>query len=263
VSGTINSQSRVLYYDGFSNKASKVVLVDDMILAFYNVGSTMFVTYGQKIGYWTGAGIQFLRTLEVSFDNSQLPYKHHITNIGDILYLVTRTYILAFGEIINGVGKAWYYCLRNSDGDSGNYTLVTNIGQNTLAVSLATSKLFTFDTTAVTAVQTGGAFFRTNKYELERLATFTQAIVSFGATIPTGDNIGTLSFIDDSGNLTTIATLNTTSTEKNMDIQGTSATFSFQSIETRSFQLLWSVSPNVSTNVCPIERITIFYNPKS
>lgn len=270
VSGTINSQARVLYYDGFSNKARKVVLVDDMILAFYNVGSTMYITYGQKLGYWTGAGIQFLRTLEVSFDNAELPYKHHITNIGEILYVITRTYILAYGEIVKGAGNSFYYCLRNSSGDSGNYTLVTNIGQNTLAVSFATGKLFTFDTTNVSEVLTGGAYFRTLKYHIERKVTFTQCVIQFGAAIPTSDNIGTLYLITDDGELTEIGTLNTSTIPANIAISGnilgtangTTATFTFQSAETRTIQVLWVNTPSNATKVCPIQRITLFSNPK-
>jgi len=51
LSGTVNSLARVGYYNGFSNKLSKVVFVDEMVLAFYPVGGTVYITYGQKLGF--------------------------------------------------------------------------------------------------------------------------------------------------------------------------------------------------------------------
>ncbi len=195
VSGSVNSEARVLYYDGFSNKVLKVVIVDSMVTAFYNVGSMVFVFYGQRMGYWNGAGIQFVRKLNVALANDELVYKHHITNIGDILFFIEKYRILAYGEVIFGKGRSFWYALQNAPSGTGlNLTLLANIGMGLLSYSYATAKFYTFDTTSVATPDPGlsastAALF-TIEYQFERAVNFNQVVFEYESNLPTNTELG-------------------------------------------------------------------------
>lgn len=256
-SGTVNSQSFVAYYDGFSPQPSKLIPVDDMITAFYNVGSTMFITYGQKLGYWNGAGIQFLRKLDIGFDNTQLAYKQHLTNIGQTLYVIEKTVILAYGEIIGGQGNAFYYPLKNNEGDSGNYSLVTNIGQNRLGLGFATAKFYTFDTLGVATILNGGGIWYSNRYEFPRPVVFNQVQVDFGADATAIDLASALFLITDSGETSG----QNLGTPTQYGPGSRSFIYTWPSIESRSLQLRMVFTSQSGSTVNPIRRMVVFLNP--
>lgn len=247
----VNSQARVLYYDGFSNKVSKVVLTDDMILAFYNVGGTVFCTYGQKLGYWTGAGIQFLRALNVGLDETQLPYKNKITNIGEILYIAEKSNVLAYGQVTGGGPKAFWYALGNApNGTPTQITLLVNIGSNILSYGYASAKFFTLDTSSFTSL-TNGTFFSQN-YNFERVVGFAQVIIQYISPLPLNTDLGTIQIFDENGVATTLDTVKKT--------ENTTLTWiarQWQGLELRSIQLKY-----IALAANPIFRITIFYNEK-
>jgi len=258
-SATINTQPMVLYYDGSSEDAYKFVLVDEMITAFYNVGGYIYITYGQNLGYWTGSGIQFLRKLDLSYDNTVLAYKQHLTNINQTLYVIEKTRILAHGEIVGGKSKVFYYALKNNSGDSGNYSHIANIGQGRLGLGFATAKFFTFDINSVAAVTTGGGLWYSNKVDFDRPVTFNQAIIDFASAIPaTSGNVLTLALIPDTGesNIVTLGTVNTATSGL------LSWTFPYPTIKTRSIQFRATLASSNPADVVGIERITVFYNPQ-
>ncbi|GAH12414.1 unnamed protein product, partial [marine sediment metagenome] len=115
-SGSKYHTSKVYIYDGFSNKALRVVPVEGLITSFKSVGNTTFVFYGNKLGYWTGSGIEYIRTLNFDKSNgSTLIYPHRACGIDNTLYYVDdigglgpsdtaaiNKQIMAYGEIING-----------------------------------------------------------------------------------------------------------------------------------------------------------------
>lgn len=245
VNGVYNTQARVLYYDGFSNKASKVVLVDEMITAFCNVGATMYIGYGQNLGYWTGAGIEFLRRLDIGLANEQLLYKQHFTNIGDIMYLVEKRRILAFGEVVKGQGKAFWYLSQNS----ANMTLLTNLANNLLAYSYAPAQFFTLDTKSNGSIGSG-ALFHTFRYDFPRYVTFNQVVIDYILPVTTNTLIAEVAVRTELGS-TVIGQINAGDQNK--------ATFElpWPSIETRSIQIRYT-----PVAVAQVERITIFYNQK-
>ena len=257
-SNTINAQASVGYYDGFSNKLTKKVNVDDMVTAFYTTISNVFVTYGQNLGYWNGAGIQFLRKLDLSFDNTVLAYKHHITNIGRILYVIEKTNILAYGEIVKGQGEVFWYALRNDAGDSGNYSMITNIGQNRLGLGFATTKFYTFDTMSVSAVKNGGAIWYSHRYDFDKPVTYMTTLIEYTSAIPSNDNIASLYLISDTGeaNATNVGTVTATRTGQLV------FEANYPDIETRSMQLRYTIAPGTLSNVFPVKRFTVFYTPK-
>jgi len=257
VSGTQNAQARVLYYDGFSNKALKVVLVDAMITSFYNVGSTVFVFYGQRMGYWNGAGIQFLRQLNIDLDNTELVYKHHVTNINDILYLIEKNRILAYGEIVSGQGRVFWYALQNVIVTTPtDLQFLVNIGNNLLSYSYSTAKFFTFDISDVSGSNLMfTSRFYSLEYEFDRPVTFNQVIIDYVDDIPLD------SAAPNGVGLITVFSDNSTSTDLPVVSVGTQVkTFyeaTYPSIATRSFRLRY-----IPLVTAAIKRMTIFYSDK-
>lgn len=71
------------------------------------VGGVVFVTYGNKVGYFTGSGIKFLKKLETSTTT----YSHNISNIEDIFLVRDGLNIKAYGDL--GRGKIWWNLIKN------------------------------------------------------------------------------------------------------------------------------------------------------
>ncbi len=254
MSDTENKLAKILIYDGFSSKPLKSIPVDDQITAFYNVGGTVYIFYGNKMGYWNGAGITFLRTLNVEFSSPQLMYPGHVTNIDNTLLVVEQRNILAFGEIQPG-NKVFHYILKNNAGDAGNYSLITNIGSKKLALSFAEDKFYTFDTSSVASVISGGTVLFTKRVEFERQIEFAQLVIEFITDLPTNTNILTPLLYTEAGFADPI---NLGSLASGTDTK-TTWEFPYQSVKCRSIQV--GLSMGVPTSgTYGIRRITVFYN---
>lgn len=182
-SDTISSGNSVFTYDGFSATYTREYKVDGMVTAFKNVGGVTYVFYGgNKVGYWNGSGITFLRTLKnISFAGANLPYKHHSAGISNVLYIADGTQILAYGEVIQG-SKVWWYCGNNTV-NSNIFNMIAPVGNNLLGLGFATNKFYTFD-----PVATGGLLsFFGNKVVLGRpYAITTMRVITTGVT---GNNV--------------------------------------------------------------------------
>jgi len=152
ISDTLPAIHKVLWYDGFSNKPLKSVIVEDMITAFHSVGGNVFAGYGTNIGYLTGSGITFLRKLaNVTLDSSKLPYKHNFATMEGALYVVDGPAILAYGDVLPG-RKIWRYCIKNNV-NSNPYTAIFNGGNQKLGLCFAaaaspTKRFWVVDITA-------------------------------------------------------------------------------------------------------------------
>lgn len=252
ISSTINSAARVLYYDGFSNKPLRVVLVDTMITAFFPVGGTMYIGYGQNLGIWLGSGIKFLRALNVTLDNAQLPYKHRFTNINSTLYVVEKGYLLAYGEVVAGAGYAFWYAYTNLP--SGVFTAlasVMHIGSGLLAFSYATSKFYTVSMTSSATLDVNG-LFHTMLYRFPRSVMFNSVILSFGSAMPTSGTTGTWTLFDFSANGTAYSLPSVATTVPST----TQFESTWPTLKTKAFLLRYTPS-----QVCPIREITITYTP--
>lgn len=149
-SDTVPTVNKVHYYDGSSAQPQKTIIVDDMVTAFYPVGGNIYVTYANNLGYWSGAGIQFLRKLNnipySNFGPTTLPYRQHLTNIESTLYVIDGNQILAHGPVRQNGNKVFYYAFKNQT--SGNNILyhICNFGSGLLAMSFLTNKFYTWDT---------------------------------------------------------------------------------------------------------------------
>lgn len=144
ISDTLASKFYVYMYDGYSAKPRRKIPVDDLVTAFYSLGGTVYVGFGQSVGYWTGTGIAFLRKLvNVTLSFTELPYKHHFAHIGNTLYVADGLNVLAYGEIVRG-NKVFYNIYKNQT-NSNKLGCIASVGNNKLSVSYATNKFSTID----------------------------------------------------------------------------------------------------------------------
>ena len=179
VSNTLTAIHKLHWYDGFSNKVSKVVHVDDMITAFYGIGNTVYVGYGLNLGVISGSGIRFLRKLnEVTLAVSQLPYKQNFTNIGSTLYVVDGDRILAYGPILSGGPNVFYYLYKNDITSDADFDTIFYAGNNKIGFNCATNIFHTLDTSSLADTSTG-SIFQSNWYYFPRPVIIRKAIMEF------------------------------------------------------------------------------------
>jgi hypothetical protein len=271
-SGTLYKNTRIFLYDGFSNKALKVVPVEGLITSFKNVGNTTYVFYGNKLGYWTGSGVEYLRTLNFAKGASATQINPQRTcAIDNTLYYVDNLpgntgyncQIMAYGETINGI-KSFYPVLYSSV-PTNSITTLAPVRSHELGYSFATSKFYTFDIDSQASVINGGAEMYTKQYKFPRNVTFNGVIIEFDRQVPTGDtDLLTISCIDSRGRTTAaLPVVNPGARDDgNTPPDGVYEWEStYPTIQTRSIQLkiVWG---NNSTKVFGIKRITVFYTPK-
>lgn len=201
ISDTIPQKCYVYMYDGESTKPRRQIPVEDVITAFYNVGGNVFVGMGQNLGLWTGSGVKFLRKLNnVSQANTELPYKHHFTSIGNSLFVVDGRNILAFSEILQIGEKGFFYIYKNT-ANSNKLNLITCTGNNKLGISYATNKFTQVDVTSTSA---GGGVLYGNNMDFPRLVLVRRLrIITTGITTTSGAGIGGVAIIDEFGNTIT------------------------------------------------------------
>lgn len=207
LSDTKNSDARVLYYNGFANKVDKVVLTDSMVTAFPTSEGQLYAAFGSSLGYWNGSGITFLYEFNnIGFNNEQMLYKHHFTNIDSTLYFIVRSKIYAHGPIQQGGQHVFYPAYNNTPGGvATDLTNVTNIGSGLLSFSYATSKFFTWSTTSVSTTATQSLYSNENDFReandgiwLRRVRIFWKNQISNNASP------GSLSFLNEDGTITTV-----------------------------------------------------------
>lgn len=165
ISATLTSINKLLWYDGNSLKVLKSALIEEPILGFHCVGGMVYVGYNNNVGYLSGSGVQWLRRLvNVTADNTQLPYKHHMAHVGNTFYVLDGLKIMAHGEVLAG-RKVWYPALTNNT-NANKPVCLADVGAKKLAIAFATSKFYTFDTSSVAT--SNSITFYTNKITFPR-----------------------------------------------------------------------------------------------
>ena len=194
ISDTLPAVNKVLWYDGFSGKPIKSMIVDEMVLSFHPVGGTVYVGYGLNLGYLTGSGIQFLRRLyNAGRVQDELPYKHHLCSIGNTLYVVDKNQILAFGEVLPGK-KVWYHAWESGT-NNPDIRAIFPAGSDKLGISYETNEFATMDVKATTA---GGLLrFATNRYEFPRPVYIRKAFIEYVDAVADANNTRNLYYSSD------------------------------------------------------------------
>jgi hypothetical protein len=212
-----STSSYIGLYDGTNpTQFTKVIPVDDQISAFYNVGGTIFVFYGQNMGYFTGSGIKFLRKIaNIDYVSGLLTYKPHVTNISNTLYVVAGSTLMAFGETISGsnsnygVGNKVFYNALDYD-DSTPILFITNVGAGNLMVYRAAgdasiSSIEIFNVYGDSTDSSNLTFYSNRTYHARPIS-----VRSVGVEIDqvkSGAGTMTLYLMDDNGNTNTIGSM--------------------------------------------------------
>ena len=196
--GLTNSTSFVGYYDGTNpTQFLKKIQVDASVTAFYSLGGTVYVVYGQNLGVWNGNGITFLRRLTSSQSYSIVSNKQKITNMGQVLVILDGTNLIAYGETIpgqkvfsnlaslSGVTSNVISCVGPNQTTGTGYTLI--FGNDTLN---ALSKI-TIGQTLV-----GSGTFYSNDTHFPR-PKFIRGMDVFLDGIPSGSTLLTFTYKDD------------------------------------------------------------------
>lgn len=250
VSDTIPSLKAIYLYDGISSKPTRKILVDDLITAFYNVEGTVYIGSGQTLGMWNGNGVTFLRKLmNVTLSNTDLPYKHHFTNIGKVLHVVDGQSILSYGSVIYGK-KGFFYTASNPTG-SGHLSIVMPLGSNKMGIAYTTNKVSSFD---FSSTSSGLASMYFNNTYFPR-PTFIRRIRVITTGITTTNGLGGVTFFDEKENqfntqIVTFKVVSTFSPQYVFDFDYTNA--KVQAIQPRI---------NFDTQGFGVVRVIIYYDP--
>jgi hypothetical protein len=184
VSGAISTINRILRYDGNSAKVSTTTITEEGVVGFHNVGNYVYVGYGNNIGYFSGAGVQWLRKLNnVTASNTELPYKHHMAHVANTLYVLDGKQVMAFGEITPGK-RAWFPVWSNPV-NSNKPTMIAEVGAKKIGLAFATSKFYTLDTSSVATIDS--MMFFSNKLNFPRPVYIRTLYVEYATAISNND----------------------------------------------------------------------------
>lgn len=218
-SDTAPRQGKVYLWNGSDATPQKEVFVDDMVTSMHVIGGTVFMCYGQNIGYWNGAGITFLRKLKrVLLNNDYLVFKHKITNIGKTLYIADGIDIIAFDEMVSGK-KRWYVAKTVSESFYNYISAVFYVGDNKIGIGYDSSgsapKFATFDRTSLT---TGGFNFYSRKYTFPRPIYIRELHIEYLDAVATTATSGVVTFYDQNLSVIVGPTLTNDSTSSTYSI---------------------------------------------
>ena len=247
-SGAKNYPSKILFYDGFSNKALRSIPVSGLITAFQEVNGVIYIAYQNKIGVWNGSGITPLRTLSKTGGT----YKHQITTIEDTLYVIDGAKILAFGPVRQGGSKIWYTVLTASNTPQS----IFNLGSNKLGYSLndgtGNGKFYTHDVTSRASVITGGVDVYFNQEKLADDVNIKSVILEYSSALPTtaeslhAVKLKYINPVNKKEETRTLRTISGTSGQSEVEIS--------VGIKAKTFQLILNILPETLTNVVGITR---------
>jgi hypothetical protein len=248
-SDTLTSKFFVYLYDGYSLKPRRKIAVDDLVTAFYPLGGTVFIGYGQNLGYWNGSGVTFLRRLvNASLSSTDLLYKHHFAHIGNVLYYVDGSVLMAYGEIIAGSKVFWN--AQQNQVSSTHLNCISNVGSNKIGISVGSS---TFKTVDMSTAGTATANFYTVNVNFQR-PVFVRRLRVFTTGITTTAGIGLVKIIDENGtfNGTTVNNFVVTAAQSPRYYFD----FDFTSLKLQTMQPLVTID----TQAFGIVRIVVYYD---
>ena len=107
--GSRKQISKIFVWDGFSPVPNREIIVEDRVTSFYNLNGITYVFYGTNLGYWNGQGITHLRRLNIAYDSDNLIYSGKVTDLDGTLYIADGENVLAYGPIVQGGKKVFYY----------------------------------------------------------------------------------------------------------------------------------------------------------
>lgn len=250
-----NSVSNIYLYDGYSATWAKVCQVNGTITAFKNLDDRTIVFIGNKIGYFTGSGVKFLRKINItSGDGSYLVYPHHAVVIENTVYYIEDSKIIAFGEVDKS-GKVFYPVHANEpSGSPINLNVLAHIGGGKIAYGYNTNKLYSIDTTDISTITNQIARLYTNKFKFPRPVFIRNAYIEWYDGVANNKEPTKLYYIKEDYTTSQFSSLlNTTG--------GTICSAETNSIDIKGRMFQFMIVPNYETGVVAgIVRVVISYD---
>lgn len=250
--------AKILVYDGFSNKPSRAIIVDEMVTVIYPVGGTVFMAYGVNLGYWNGSGISFLRKLRgvtySSTGSTTLVYKQRITNIGRSLFVADGIDILVFTETVAGK-KRFFVNHRIIDSLQDYLYSIFNIGGGRLGISYqesgGTAKFAYYSTSSR---GTGYLYFVSKKYTLPRPMFVREIVIEYDDAVANNTTPAVLTLKD--GKKATIATSPTLLNDSGSSVYEMKVKYNGP-VKFRTLQLIYDNSSS-TTVIAGVRRFIIY-----
>ena len=252
--GVMDSSAWIGYYDGINpTQLLKKIEVEQRVTAFYNVGGTIYVIYGENLGMWNGNGIIFLRKLNTKISSTTSIDRSRLSNIGNILLIADGNNVLAYGE--NVMGNKVFTNLFTAANDM-TIDILTSIGTSTSSGGTGgigydiniLGNSHVSNTTIFQATPNGTGSFVSNIINIPAKKAIMGIDVFMDQAITTGSI--TMTLTDDNG-----TTINCGPNSSNVLTSGLKARLLFQH-NTTSFQ----INATFSTCNAGIRRVIVYYN---
>lgn len=127
---------RIYLIDTINLEWVSEIITETQVEGSLDVGGVIYATYGKNVGYFNGAGLEFLRELETSATT----YSHCLGAMEDILLVRDGVNVLAYGNL--GAGRVWWNLYRY---DSNTITNIQYKGDNKLLVADNATNLYEVD----------------------------------------------------------------------------------------------------------------------
>jgi hypothetical protein len=109
-SHTVGGPGKIYIINKDTQQWEREILVNNQVEGSRNVDGMIFVTYGKKVGYFTGSGVKFLKQLKTS----SMTYSQSMANMEDIFLIRDGVNVLAYGDLGNGK-KIWFNFYQGSN----------------------------------------------------------------------------------------------------------------------------------------------------
>lgn len=213
-----HTQSYLALYDGASpSTLVKRVPIEEQVTSFLQVGATVFVFYGQNMGYFNGSGITFLRRLANNvFGNNTLPYPAHVCSIGSTIFVIENNNVLAYGPVSGSKNPVFYYVLQEGSVNSSGITLICNLGANMLCTAFEDiSSIFHLNSSNLTATSSNnGLDFRSLSMGFPRPIFVRRIDIECQNSVAANTIVGILYSYDQDGNSKEVVITNTAAVAK-------------------------------------------------
>lgn len=248
LSGAIPSENTIMLWDGFNPTVpAKTIPVEEMVSAFINIDGTVYILYGQNLGYFNGTGISFVRKLKNVALSLDIPYKNKVTSIGKTLFIVDGAQILAYGDIVGGKPPVSRYIYINQNNASTKLTAITSLGSGILGIASPSAKFLTFDINSVSTIY--AIDFYSKRYVFPRPIFLRRVFIEYDTQITNGQTTGSVYLLTDNGTSNNLGSTLASGTQGVLEL-------SARDIKTRSVQLRYTGN-TVATGV---RRFIIMYD---
>lgn len=245
---TLNPRAYIYLYNGSEAYPRRKIPVEAMVTGFCSVGGRVFVGYGTKVGFWNGAGVDFLRDLTgVTRDRKYLPGKHQMTAWEDVLLVGSGVNVIAYGATSAGA-RGWFNMFQTVNG--GLTRMVSYIGSGKFMIASGTGDIIYYFNTGASS---GSIELYTRRFTFNRPINITSLTLVTSA-FDDSPSLGAVYIYDDKGN----AVQPTDSLIKNYASNSIQYIREFKfSLSTQSFQIYITTG---GSSTLQIRTILVGYN---